>query len=111
MQFSLSGEFYISVAIFFNSRISLFLKIAFFFFFNYLFIYFWLHWVFVAARGLSLVVVSGAYSLLQRTGFSLCLLLLQRVVSRCVGSVVVARGLYGTWALWRMGSVVVVHEL
>ena len=25
----------------------------------YLFIYFWLHWVFVAACGLSLVVVSG----------------------------------------------------
>ena len=25
----------------------------------YLFIYFWLHWVFVAARRLSLVVVSG----------------------------------------------------
>ena len=70
-----------------------------------------MHWVFVAARGLSLVVVSGAYSLLQCTGFSLCLLLLQRVVSRCVGSVVVACGLYGTWAVWRAGSVVVVHEL
>ena len=38
-------------------------KAFFFFFFNkfiiYLFIYFWLCWVFVAARGLSLVVVSG----------------------------------------------------
>ena len=31
MQFSLSGEFYVSVAIFFNSRISVFLKIAFVF--------------------------------------------------------------------------------
>ena len=35
-----------------------------FVFLVYLFIYlFWLHWVFVAARGLSLVVVSGGYSL------------------------------------------------
>ena len=35
------------------------------FFFNkfiYLFIYFWLHWVFVAAHRLSLVVASGGYS-------------------------------------------------
>ena len=43
------------------------------FFFNifkkfYLFIYFWLRWVFIAARGLSLVVASGGYSLLQSTG-------------------------------------------
>ena len=29
-----------------------------------LFIYFWLRWVFVAARGLSLVAVSGVYPLL-----------------------------------------------
>ena len=46
----------------------------FFFFFNkfiYLFIYFWLHWVFVAAHGLSLVVVSGGYSSLWCAGFSL----------------------------------------
>ena len=33
-----------------------------FFFFKFLFIYFWLCWVFVAARGLSLVVESGGYS-------------------------------------------------
>ena len=35
-----------------------------FFFLNLfiLFIDFWLHWVFVAARGLSLVVASGGYS-------------------------------------------------
>ena len=30
-----------------------------------LFTYFWLHWVFVAVRGLSLVVASGGYSSLQ----------------------------------------------
>ena len=43
-----------------------------------LFIYFWLRWVFVAARGLSLVVVSGGYSSLQCAGFSLWWLLLLR---------------------------------
>ena len=33
-------------------------------FFNiFLFIYFWLHWVFIAVRGLSLVMASGSYSL------------------------------------------------
>ena len=41
----------------------------FFFFFN--FIYLWLHWVFVAARGLSLVAASGGYSSLWCTGFLL----------------------------------------
>ena len=34
-------------------------------------IYFWLCWVFVAAHGLSLVVVSGGYSSLRCAGFSL----------------------------------------
>ena len=46
-----------------------------FFFFNlFLFIYFiycWLCWVFVAARGLSLVAVSEGHSSLQCVGFSL----------------------------------------
>ena len=42
-----------------------------------LFIYFWLHWVFIAARRLSLVVASRGYSLLRCTGsrhagFSIC---------------------------------------
>ena len=56
-----------------------------FFFFN-LFIYFWLHWVFVTVRRLSLVVVSGGYSLLRCMGFSLrWLLLLQSMGSRCAG--------------------------
>ena len=52
---------------------------SFFFFFNkfiYLFTYFWLHWVFVAERGLSLVAVSGGYSSLLCVGFSLRWLLL-----------------------------------
>ena len=60
----------------------------------YLFIYFWLHWVFVAACGLSLVAERVRYSLLQWAGFSLrWLLLLWSTGSRLVGSVVVARGL------------------
>ena len=42
-----------------------------------LFIYLWLCWVFIVVRGLSLVVVSGGYSLLWYAGFSLQLLLLQ----------------------------------
>ena len=37
----------------------------------YLFIYFWLCWVCVAMRGLSLVAVSGGYSSLQCMCFSL----------------------------------------
>ena len=32
------------------------------------FIYFWLHWVFVAVRGLSLVAASGGYSTLPLRG-------------------------------------------
>ena len=42
------------------------------------FIYFWLCWVFVAARELSLVVASGTCSSLRCTGFSLRWLLLLR---------------------------------
>ena len=59
-----------------------------------LFLYFWLHWVFVAVRRLSLVVASGGYSSLWFTGFSLRWLLLLR--SRALGaqaSVAVARRL------------------
>ena len=58
-------------------------------------IYLWLHWVFVAAWGLSLVAVSGGYSLLRCVGLSLWwLLLLQRSGSRCVGF-----SSCGSWAL------------
>ena len=60
----------------------------------YLFIYFGLHWVFVAARGLSLVVASSGYSLLWSMGFSLqWLLLLRSTGSRHVGF-----SSCGTWA-------------
>ena len=63
--------------------------------FIYLFIYlFWLCWVFVSVRGLSLVAVSGGHSSSRCAGLSLSRpLLLWSTGSRCAGSVVVAHGL------------------
>ena len=59
-----------------------------------LFIYFWLHWVFIAACGLSLVVVCGVFSSLRCMGFSLWwLLLLWSTGSRHTGF-----SSCGTWA-------------
>ena len=59
-----------------------------------LFTYFCLLWVFVAARGLSLVAASGGYSLLWCAGFSLqSPLPLRSSGSSAWASVVVARGL------------------
>ena len=50
------------------------------------FIYFWLRWVFVAARGLSLVAASGDYSSLWCVGLSSrWLLLLQSIGFRHAG--------------------------
>ena len=70
-------------------------KYYFFLIFVYLFIYFWLHWVFVAAHGLSLVAASGGYSSLWCMGFSLrWLLLLWSTGSRCMGF-----SSCGLWAL------------
>ena len=61
--------------------------------FIYLFIYFWLCWVFVSVRGLSLVAPSGGHSSLQCAGLSLSQpLLLRSTGSRRSGSVVVAHG-------------------
>ena len=60
----------------------------------YLFIYFWLCWVFVSVRGLSLVVASGSHSSSRCAGLSLSRpLLLRSTGSRRAGSVVVAHGL------------------
>ena len=59
-----------------------------------LFIYFWLHWDSVAARGLSLVAVNGGYSSLWCAGFSLWWLLLLR----STGSRHASFGSCGTWA-------------
>ena len=69
--------------------------LSFFFFkvFVYLFIYLWLCWVFVSARGLSLVVASGGHSSSRCAGLSPSRpLLLWSTGSRCAGSVVVAHG-------------------
>ena len=66
-------------------------------FYIYLFIYFWQRWVFVAARGLSLVAVRGGYSSLWCVGFSLrWLLLLRSTGSRRAGF-----GSCGSWGLER----------
>ena len=67
-------------------RPSAHLLIRFFPFLKYLFIYFWLCWVFIAARGLSLVATSRGYSSLRCSGFSLqWLLLLWSTGSRHTG--------------------------
>ena len=64
-----------------------------FYFHVYLFIYFWLCWVFVSVRGLSLVAASGGHSSLRCAGLSLSWpLLLRSTGSRRAGSVVVAHG-------------------
>ena len=68
-------------------------KKIFFFFLNYLFIYFWLCWVFVSVRGLSPVVASGGHSSSRCAGLSLSRpLLLQSTGSRRAGSVIMAHG-------------------
>ena len=58
------------------------------------YLFFWLHWVFIAAYGLSLVVLSGGYALVSVLG------LLVAVASRCRAG-----------ALGHGGSVAVVHRL
>ena len=55
-------------------------------FIYFIYLFFWLRWVFVAACGLSLVVESGGFSSLWCAGFSLqWLLLLQSLGSRHAG--------------------------
>ena len=65
-----------------------------FFFLNeslFIYLFFWLCWVFVSVRGLSLVAASGGHSSSQCAGLSLLRpLLLRSTSSRCAGSVVVA---------------------
>ena len=66
---------------------------VFFFLKNYLFIYFWLCWVFVSVRGLSLVVASGGHSSSRCAGLSLSRpLSLRSTGSRRAGSAIVAHG-------------------
>ena len=62
-------------------------------FFLSFFLYFWLCWVFVSGRGLSLVAASGGHSSSRCAGLSLSWpLLLRSTSSRRAGSVVVAHG-------------------
>ena len=57
-----------------------------FFFLGWFLGFFWVRWVFVAVRGLSLVVASGGYSSLWCAGFSSrWLLLLRSTGSRHAG--------------------------
>ena len=90
--------------LFFLKSLCIFLKI----YLINLFIYYnWLHWVFVAAHGLSPVVASGGYSSSWCMGFSLRqLLLLRSTGCRCVGFISC-----GTWAqqLWLTGLVAPRH--
>ena len=70
-----------------------FKKIFFFKLIIYFYIYFWLCWVFVSVRGLSLVVASGGHSSSRCAGLSPSRpLLLRSTGSRHAGSVVVAHG-------------------
>ena len=89
----------IPIVIIFSSFIYLFSPyfiITFYTFFKkfiYLFIYFWLCWVFVSVRGLSLVAASGGHSSSWCTGLSLSRpILLRSTGSRHAGSVIVAHG-------------------
>ena len=69
------------------------LSLLFFFFNLFLFIYFWLCWVFVSVRGLSLVAASGGPSSSWCAGLWLSQpLLLRSTGSRSSGSVIVAHG-------------------
>ena len=71
--------------------------------------FFWLSWVFIAVRRLSLVVVSGGYSSLQCMGFSLRWLLLWSTGSRhtgfsSCGTPAQYLWLVGLVAPWHVGS-------
>ena len=90
----MAKEFSIVYTTFYLSIYQL-MDILFFFLIYFLFIYFWLHWIFVAVHGLSLVAASRGYSLLRCAGFSLqWLLLLQSTGSRHGGF-----SSCGSWAL------------
>ena len=66
------------------------ISMGFFFFFNY-YLFFWLCWVFISVRGLSLVAASGGHSSSRCAGLSLSWpLLLRSTGSRRAGAVVVA---------------------
>ena len=73
------------------SLLSFFFRIFLFQIYLFIHIYFWLRWVFVSVRGLSLVAASGGHSSSRCVGLSLSRpLLLWSTGSRRAGSVVVA---------------------
>ena len=89
------------------------------FFFKFL-LFIWLCWVFVAARRLSLVAVSGGYSLLAVCGLPIAVasLVLEHRFWGSWASIVVTCGLSSCWLLssraqtqqlWYMGLVVPWH--
>ena len=88
---SLKKILFLSIFCILSLKKILFLSI----FFKELFIYFWLHWVFIATRGLSLVAASGGYSLVVVCGLFVA-----------VASLVSEHRLWGTWA-----SVVAAYRL
>ena len=72
------------------------------FIYLFIFIYFWLHWIFIAAHRLSLVASSEGYCSLRCTGFSLrWLLLLWSTGSRHAGF---SSSSMQAQQLWLMGS-------
>ena len=77
------------------------------------FLNFWLHWVFAASLGLSLVTASGSNCLLRCTEVSLQgLLLLLSTGSSCEASVIMHAGsVAAAHGRWRLSSVVVMHGL
>ena len=86
------GEFFF-VFFFFKLGNTLLLCSFFLILFIYLFVCFWLCWVFVSVRGLSLVAASGGHSSSRCACLSLLRpLLLRSTGSRHAGSVVVAHG-------------------
>ena len=74
--------------------IYLFLFLKKIYFYSFMFNYFWLHWVFIALHGLSLVAVSRGYSLFPVYGFLFSM-----------ASLVAEHRLQKSWAqqLWHMG--------
>ena len=64
-----------------------------FLFYLFIYLFLWLHWVFVSVRGLSLIAASGDHSSSRCVGLSLSRpLLLRSTGSRREGSVIVAHG-------------------
>ena len=86
-------QLYIYMYLFFKFFSQLYCYRIFFLIVIYLFIYFWLCWVFVSVRGLSLAAASGGHSSSRCAGLSLPRpLLLRSTGSSRTGSVIVAHG-------------------